>query len=78
MNIYAENNELFWVKRGKVRSQTAKVLWPFVLTLIFLCLFQDDLIEKEKTSYAISGGCCALAAIHLMGKLYVANAGDSR
>uniref|UniRef100_A0A672JNM8 Protein phosphatase, Mg2+/Mn2+ dependent, 1J n=1 Tax=Salarias fasciatus TaxID=181472 RepID=A0A672JNM8_SALFA len=37
----------------------------------------DDLIEKEKTSYAISGGCCALAAIHLMGKLYVANAGDS-
>lgn len=41
-------------------------------------LFQDDLIEKEKMSYAISGGCCALAAIHLMGKLYVANAGDSR
>uniref|UniRef100_A0A8D3CT95 Protein phosphatase, Mg2+/Mn2+ dependent, 1J n=1 Tax=Scophthalmus maximus TaxID=52904 RepID=A0A8D3CT95_SCOMX len=38
----------------------------------------DELIEKEKTSYAISGGCCALAAIHLMGKLYVANAGDSR
>ncbi|XP_017264012.1 protein phosphatase 1H [Kryptolebias marmoratus] len=38
----------------------------------------DDLIEKEKASYAISGGCCALAAINLMGKLYVANAGDSR
>uniref|UniRef100_A0AAY5KD31 PPM-type phosphatase domain-containing protein n=1 Tax=Esox lucius TaxID=8010 RepID=A0AAY5KD31_ESOLU len=38
----------------------------------------DELIEKEKVSYAISGGCCALAAIHLMGKLYVANAGDSR
>ncbi|KAM4740627.1 protein phosphatase 1H [Anableps anableps] len=38
----------------------------------------DDLIEKEKTSYAISGGCCALAVIYLMGKLYVANAGDSR
>lgn len=46
--------------------------------LIFLLLSQDDLIEKEKASYAISGGCCALAAIHLMGKLYVANAGDSR
>lgn len=41
-------------------------------------LFQDELIEKEKASYAISGGCCALAALHLMGKLYVANAGDSR
>ncbi|KAM6981202.1 protein phosphatase 1H [Aplochiton taeniatus] len=38
----------------------------------------DDLIAKEKASYTISGGCCALAAIHLMGKLYVANAGDSR
>ncbi|XP_020485030.1 protein phosphatase 1H [Labrus bergylta] len=38
----------------------------------------DDLIEKEKLSYAISGGCCALAAISMMGKLYVANAGDSR
>uniref|UniRef100_A0AAY4D538 PPM-type phosphatase domain-containing protein n=1 Tax=Denticeps clupeoides TaxID=299321 RepID=A0AAY4D538_9TELE len=38
----------------------------------------DDLIEKEKASYSISGGCCALAAVHLMGKLYVANAGDSR
>uniref|UniRef100_A0A8C7CYX1 Protein phosphatase, Mg2+/Mn2+ dependent, 1J n=1 Tax=Oncorhynchus kisutch TaxID=8019 RepID=A0A8C7CYX1_ONCKI len=38
----------------------------------------DELIEKEKTSFTISGGCCALAAIHLMGKLYVANAGDSR
>ncbi|XP_029103638.1 protein phosphatase 1H isoform X3 [Scleropages formosus] len=38
----------------------------------------DDLIEKEKSSYSISGGCCALAAVHLMGKLYIANAGDSR
>uniref|UniRef100_A0A8C2F119 Protein phosphatase, Mg2+/Mn2+ dependent, 1J n=1 Tax=Cyprinus carpio TaxID=7962 RepID=A0A8C2F119_CYPCA len=38
----------------------------------------DDLIEKEKESYSISGGCCALIAIHLLGKLYVANAGDSR
>ncbi|MCJ8729481.1 hypothetical protein PDJAM_G00106670 [Pangasius djambal] len=38
----------------------------------------DDLIEKEKASYSISGGCCALTAVHLLGKLYVANAGDSR
>lgn len=79
MNIYGENNELFRLIRGKVSSWTSEVLWPFVFTLIFpLFLFQDDLIEKEKTSYAISGGCCALAAIHLMGKLYVANSGDSR
>lgn len=70
--MYGENNEVF-----SVRGRTV-ILWPFAFTLIFLALFQDDLIEKEKTSYAISGGCCALAAIHLMGKLYVANAGDSR
>uniref|UniRef100_A0A9J8AEM7 Protein phosphatase, Mg2+/Mn2+ dependent, 1J n=1 Tax=Cyprinus carpio carpio TaxID=630221 RepID=A0A9J8AEM7_CYPCA len=38
----------------------------------------DDLIEKEKESFNISGGCCSLIAIHLLGKLYVANAGDSR
>ncbi|XP_051562680.1 protein phosphatase 1H-like [Myxocyprinus asiaticus] len=38
----------------------------------------DDLIETEKESYSISGGCCALVAIHMLGKLYVANAGDSR
>ena len=50
----------------------------FSFHLDFLFVFQDDLIEKEKASYAISGGCCALAAINLMGKLYVANAGDSR
>lgn len=49
-----------------------------VLFILVLSFFQDDLIEREKASYAISGGCCALAAIHLMGKLYVANAGDSR
>lgn len=72
MNMYEENNELFKAMRGKV------ILPTFVSTLIFLFLFQDDLIEKEKASYAISGGCCALAAINLMGKLYVANAGDSR
>jgi len=48
--------------------------------ILSLCcaIQQDDLIEKEKESYSISGGCCALMAIHLMGKLYVANAGDSR
>ncbi|KAJ8258396.1 hypothetical protein COCON_G00174080 [Conger conger] len=38
----------------------------------------DELIEKEKASFSISGGCCALTALHLLGKLYVANAGDSR
>ena len=68
--------------RGKVcTSKRGGLSALSALTLIFffsLALSQDDLIEKEKASYTISGGCCALAAIHMMGKLYVANAGDSR
>uniref|UniRef100_A0AAQ5YRV0 PPM-type phosphatase domain-containing protein n=1 Tax=Amphiprion ocellaris TaxID=80972 RepID=A0AAQ5YRV0_AMPOC len=61
-------------KKGKVVSLESLVMG--VIETAFKQM--DDLIEKEKASYAISGGCCALAAIHLMGKLYVANAGDSR
>ncbi|KAM6237294.1 protein phosphatase 1J [Porphyrio hochstetteri] len=38
----------------------------------------DDEIKRERVSQHLSGGCCALAAIYLMGKFYVANAGDSR
>ncbi|KAM4795732.1 LOW QUALITY PROTEIN: protein phosphatase 1J [Rhinophrynus dorsalis] len=38
----------------------------------------DEQIKRERTSYRIDGGCCALVAVCLMGKLYVANAGDSR
>lgn len=39
---------------------------------------QDEQIERERASQHLPGGCCALAAIYLMGKFYVANAGDSR
>lgn len=35
-------------------------------------------IEKDKGVYNVSGGCTALAVVYLLGKLYVANAGDSR
>ncbi|KFV79809.1 Protein phosphatase 1J, partial [Struthio camelus australis] len=38
----------------------------------------DDQIERERATQHVSGGCCALAAVYLMGKFYVANAGDSR
>ncbi|MEQ2194010.1 hypothetical protein XENOCAPTIV_020792, partial [Xenoophorus captivus] len=63
---------LFFVKKRMNYKSCLELFQPSSL------YSQDDLIEKEKTSYAISGGCCALAAIYLMGKLYVANAGDSR
>ncbi|KAM8976735.1 protein phosphatase 1J [Pelodytes ibericus] len=38
----------------------------------------DKQIERERTACKIDGGCCALVAVYLLGKLYVANAGDSR
>ncbi|XP_054837779.1 protein phosphatase 1J isoform X2 [Eublepharis macularius] len=38
----------------------------------------DNQIEQERVTQHISGGCCALAAVYLLGKFYVANAGDSR
>ncbi|XP_065447514.1 protein phosphatase 1J isoform X2 [Chrysemys picta bellii] len=38
----------------------------------------DDQIERERTTRLVAGGCCALAVVYLLGKVYVANAGDSR
>ncbi|XP_019369631.1 PREDICTED: protein phosphatase 1J [Gavialis gangeticus] len=38
----------------------------------------DDQIERERATRHVAGGCCALVAIYLLGKFYVANAGDSR
>ncbi|TSK13427.1 Protein phosphatase 1H [Bagarius yarrelli] len=38
----------------------------------------DKHIGRERCVYDISGGCTALMVMCLMGKLYVANAGDSR
>ncbi|RXM95820.1 Protein phosphatase 1H [Acipenser ruthenus] len=38
----------------------------------------DKQIERERSLHSITGGCCALTVLHMVGKLYVANAGDSR
>uniref|UniRef100_A0A672LEF9 Protein phosphatase 1H-like n=1 Tax=Sinocyclocheilus grahami TaxID=75366 RepID=A0A672LEF9_SINGR len=38
----------------------------------------DAHIARERMVYSISGGCTALVVVYLLGKLYVANAGDSR
>ena len=38
----------------------------------------DRLILRDKQQYRISGGCCAMVALFIFGKLYLANAGDSR
>ena len=36
------------------------------------------MIKDESVNYRITGGCTAVVALFFMGKLYVANAGDSR
>ncbi|KAG9509238.1 Protein phosphatase 1H [Fragariocoptes setiger] len=38
----------------------------------------DELIGRDKDQYKMPGGCTALVAIFILGRLYVSNAGDSR
>lgn len=38
----------------------------------------DHIIANDKKNYKMSGGCTVLVALFILGKLYVANAGDSR
>lgn len=38
----------------------------------------DQLIAEDRAKYLAPGGCTACVALFLLGKLYVANAGDSR
>ncbi|XP_018320592.1 protein phosphatase 1H [Agrilus planipennis] len=38
----------------------------------------DQLIAEDRNKYQSAGGCTALVALFILGKLYVANAGDSR
>lgn len=38
----------------------------------------DGQVERDKRTFCLNGGCTALAALFILGKVYVANAGDSR
>ena len=38
----------------------------------------DRLILRDKQHYRISGGSCVMVALFIFGKLYLANAGDTR
>ena len=35
-------------------------------------------MARERRGHQVEGGCCALVVVYLLGKAYVANAGDSR
>lgn len=66
---------LFVNRKYRKRNQTL----PLSLCLSRrLCCVQDVQIEREKQIYNVTGGCTALTVVYLQGKLYVANAGDSR
>lgn len=36
------------------------------------------MISEDRNKYQAAGGCTALVALFILGKLYIANAGDSR
>ncbi|KAG5215110.1 hypothetical protein JEQ12_000686 [Ovis aries] len=38
----------------------------------------DGQMARERRGQQVEGGCCALVVVYLLGKVYVANAGDSR
>lgn len=40
--------------------------------------WQDEQMAQERRGHQVEGGCCALVVVYLLGKVYVANAGDSR
>lgn len=44
----------------------------------FVFTIQDKIIEEDRKQFRITGGCTAVVAVFFLGKLYVANAGDSR
>lgn len=39
---------------------------------------QDNVIGEDRLRYQLSGGCTACVALFIRGRLFVANAGDSR
>ena len=60
----------------KIEQYTIYIKIPCTDDSLFT--FQDTIIKEESAQYKITGGCTALVALFFMGKLYIANAGDSR
>lgn len=69
-------------------STTTDTLWPstrsistesLVIGALEAAFWEtDQVIGEEKKVYNMTGGCTVLVALFILGKLYVANAGDSR
>ena len=69
--------KLFMVRSSNLLS-TVRIRLTSVSIVNLCASFQDETIGQERITYQIQGGCTALVAIVFNGKLYVANAGDSR
>lgn len=41
-------------------------------------LVQDNIIAADRLKYRVTGGCTVVVSLFICGKLFVANAGDSR
>uniref|UniRef100_A0A670IDE1 Protein phosphatase, Mg2+/Mn2+ dependent 1J n=1 Tax=Podarcis muralis TaxID=64176 RepID=A0A670IDE1_PODMU len=75
--VLGEPTGFLWLRK-MLRSQTMPC-HSLVVGAIENAFKQMDIqIEQERVARHASGGCCALAAVYLLGKFYVANAGDSR
>lgn len=61
---------------GLITSINAEQLIVGALEQAFVAM--DDEIKQQRYDFRIDGGCTALAAVFMMGKLFVANAGDCR
>ena len=68
------------MRGSKLRIHISFLVTKLINTtlLFFVILFQDDQIGEEKKHFKITGGCCVIVALFFLGKLYLANAGDSR
>ncbi|GCC36009.1 hypothetical protein chiPu_0014500 [Chiloscyllium punctatum] len=67
------SREIVWVERRNPNSSTAGEVVKGDRSTD-----KDQQIEREQKAHGSQGGCCALAVVYLLGKIYIANAGDSR
>ncbi|KAJ8953267.1 hypothetical protein NQ318_015849 [Aromia moschata] len=68
-----------WIDFNEKRLATSKprdLLLIGALEAAFMEM--DQLISEDRNKYQAAGGCTALVALMILGKLYIANAGDSR
>eukprot|EP00794_Sanderia_malayensis_P007341 gene7341-8161_t len=65
-----------YLNYGLIQDVTAENLVIGSLEESFIEM--DEQIKQEHYDFAIDGGCTALVGLFILGKLFVANAGDSR